>query len=96
MTFFKIEFSPGAADDILEAKLWYNLQQKGLGKRFGDDLEATITAIKSNPFHASIKFHNIRTASLKIFPYSVHFEIDELEKTIRILSIFHFSRKPYW
>lgn len=79
-----------------EARRWYNRQQKGLGKRFVNDVEKVINDIKANPFFASVKFETIRTAACKIFPYVVHYEIDEAEKIVRILSVFHFSRRPYW
>ena len=41
------------------------------------DVQDVIKDIKTNPFFASIKFETIRTAACKIFPYTVHYEIDE-------------------
>lgn len=79
-----------------EARTWYNLQQKGLGKRFTDDVRKTVSSIKSNPYFASVKFENISTAACETFPYAIHYEIDEAESLFRIISIFHFSRRPYW
>ena len=93
---YKIIFSASALQDINEAKQWYNTQQKGLGNRLVQDVKIVIEAIKRNPEFASIKFESIRTASCKIFPYSVHYELDENNQLIRVISIFHFSRKPYW
>jgi hypothetical protein len=43
-----------------------------------------------------VKFEKIRTTACKKFPYSLHYEIDEENNLVRIVSIFHFSRKPYW
>lgn len=92
----KILFSQGALLDMRDARLWYNLQQKGLGKRFTEDVRKTVVSVKLNPYFASVKFENIRTAVCKTFPYAVHYEIDEGESLVRITSIFHFSRRPYW
>lgn len=92
----KIIFSQKALLDMREAHTWYNLQQKGLGKRFTEDVRKTVSSIKSNPCFASVKFENIRTAACETFPYSVHYEIDEAENLVRIISLFHFSRQPYW
>lgn len=86
---YKLIFSPEALCDIQEARNWYDLQQKGLGKKL-------IAAINENPYHASIQFEHIRTVACKTFPYSIHYEIDEPARLVRIISIFHFSRKPYW
>lgn len=93
---YKIVFSSGALNDVKEARKWYNAQQKGLGRRLINDIKATTELIKQNPFFASVKFENIRTASCKTFPYALHYEIDEQYHLVRITSIFHFSREPYW
>ena len=96
MTSYKIVYSPEALIDLQEACSWYNLQQKDLGKRLISDVRKTVASIKQNPHFASIKFSNIRTAACTSFPYSIHYEIDESESLVRIISIFHFSRRPYW
>ena len=96
MTTHRIVYSPGALLDLREARTWYNLQQKGLGIRFIHDVKKTIASIRINPHFASVKFNNIRTAACNAFPYSIHYEVDEDEKIVRIISIFHFSRRPYW
>ena len=96
MNEFKLLFSTKALLDLDEARLWYHLQQKGLGKRLITDVTNVIASIKRNPYFASVKFENIRTAACKTFPYAIHYEIDEANNIIRIVSIFHFSRKPYW
>ena len=79
---YQLLFSPRALADIEEARLWYNLQQKGLGKRLISDVKNLIASIKQNPYFASIKFENVRTAACKTFPYAVHYEIDEDENII--------------
>ncbi len=91
-----IVFSPGALKDMGHARLWYNQQQKGLGRKFVADVKEVIRRIKQNPYSASIKYENVRTAACKTFPYSVHFEIDDTLLLIRIVSVFHFNRNPYW
>ena len=95
-TSYKIVFSADALADVKEATKWYNSQQKGLGKRFKEDIKNVIRAIISNPFHASVKYETIRTSTCKTFPYNVHYEVNEAENTVRIISIFHFSRRPLW
>ncbi len=60
------------------------------------DVKSGVSFIKQNPHFASVKFQNIRTAACKTFPYAIHYEIDEADNMISIVSVFHFSRKPYW
>lgn len=69
---------------------------KRIRKKFKSDLKQTIDSIALNPFLASVKYENTRTVACKNFPYSIHFEIDEAEKLVRIISILHFSKKPFW
>ena len=93
---FTVIFSRQALNDLEEARTWYNLQQKGLGKRLIADVKNIIAAIKQNPYFASVKFENIRTSACATFPYAIHYEIDEQNNILRIISVFHFSRRPYW
>ncbi len=92
----KLVFSIKTLRDLQEARTWYNLQQKGLGRRLIADVRNVISSIKQNPYFASVKFDNIRTVACKTFPYAIHYEIDETNNLISITSIFHFSRRPYW
>jgi plasmid stabilization system protein ParE len=94
MSKYRIVFSPDAKTDVQEAIKWYNGQRKGLGTRFRQDIEQVVLSIKANPFFASVKYKNIRTAACKVFPFSIHYEISETENLIRVLSVFHFSQRP--
>lgn len=96
MNAYEVTFSRRALQDLNEARSWYNLQQRGLGKRMIADVKTIVASIKQNPCFASIKFDNIRTAARHTFPYSIHYEIDEANNLIRIVSVFHFNRRPYW
>ncbi len=91
---YKVVFSTAALNDMKEARKWYNLQQKGLGKRLTEDVKTISSSISRNPFFASVKYDNIRTAACKKFPYALHFEIDEANQLVTVIAVFHFSRKP--
>ncbi len=91
MSNYKIVFSPAALIDVKEAAIWYNAQQKGLGKKFKEEIKNVITSILLNPFFASIKYETIRTTSCKKIPFAVHYEVNEAENIIRILFIFHLA-----
>lgn len=93
---YQVIFSAAALADLKDARQWYNLQQKGLGKKLISDVKLVVGSIKQNPFFASLKYNSIRTASCKTFPYALHYEIDEASLTVRIAAVFHFSRKPFW
>lgn len=62
-----VTFSPFALDDIEQAVGYYNQLQPGLSKRFTQQLQQSLTAIKRNPFFASVRYDNIRCAQVKSF-----------------------------
>lgn len=85
---------PLAKQDIKEAALWYNTKQKGLGKRFSLQIRQKVDLLKQEPYAAAIRYDDVRTAVLDVFPYMVHYSIDEAKKLILISAILHTSRNP--
>lgn len=90
---YKIIFSSTALNDIKEIKAWYNLQQKGLGKRFYDDIRGAFRSIKLNPHFSAIRYQNVRKALCDKFPYALHYEIDEENRIVTIAGVLHTSRE---
>ena len=88
---------PLAKKDIQEAARWYNNQQEGLGKRFTAEVRKNVRFIKQNPQASNVRYKNVRTTVLNIFPYMIHYTIDENIKTIIISAVLHASRNPkFW
>ncbi len=83
-----------AKEDIRKAALWYNNRQAGLGKKFSSEVKKTVRFIEQNPKAVSIRYDNVRTVVLNVFPYMIHYTIDEAKQTIIISSVFHTSRNP--
>lgn len=88
---FKV--NPQAKIDIQEQIDYYNSQQKGLGKRFHNDVKSTFIAIRKNPLF-QIRYKNIRCIPLKKFPAMVHYTVDESKKRIVVRAVFHTSKNP--
>ncbi len=61
--------------EIKENALWYNNQQKGLGKQFTTQIRKTINYIADFPLAFPEKYTNIREAVVAIFPYIVHYNL---------------------
>jgi len=80
--------------DVREAKDWYYKQQKGLEKRFADDVKNCISRLQKNPYHYEIKYKKARTALCTVFPYAIHFYIDEAAQQLVIIAIVHQHRDP--
>ncbi len=91
---FKAIILPLAKLDISEAATWYNSKQKGLGKRFTQEVRSKVLFIRENPKAVAIRYDNTRCAVLDIFPFMIHYTIDEPNKTIIVAAVFHTSLNP--
>ncbi len=91
---YKALYFDAVRQDIKEAKEWYRLQQKGLEKRFAQDIKIAITRLLDRPSVYAIRYKNIRIAHPDVFPYSIHFYLDEAANTVVITAIVHNKRHP--
>jgi plasmid stabilization system protein ParE len=85
---------PAANIDIQEAALWYNDQQQGLGRRFIRLVRTKVSKILRDPQLYVVRYSDIRTALLDVFPFMIHFSIEEKTKTVLIIAVLHTSRNP--
>ncbi len=83
-----------AKEDIEEAAKWYNKRQDGLGKRFTEEVREKVHFIRQNPQASNVRYDGVRTAVLNVFPFLVHYTIDESSKTIIVSAVLHTSRDP--
>lgn len=91
---YKAVILPFAKDDIKRIVKWYNKKQKGLGKRFTTEVRKTIKYIKRNPENIVTRYRNYKTAIVKVFPYMVHFIVNEDKKEITIHAVFAMKQSP--
>lgn len=80
--------------DIKEAKQWYNNKQKGLEKRFAKNIKSAIVRLQKNPLVYETRYKNVRIVYPDVFPYSIHFYLNEQSRKIVIIAILHQSRNP--
>lgn len=89
-----------AETDVLEAALWYEDRQLGLGLTFWSTVDAAYRQIRAHPESFSLWEENpgsrpIRRMVLKQFPYVIYFEILTIE--ILVVAVSHASRSPdHW
>jgi plasmid stabilization system protein ParE len=88
-------FGDAAKIELAETFEWYEVQQKGLGKRFALALDLTKKRISVFPEISSEIVNGIRRAIIKGFPYGLIYSIDG--ETIEIIAVAHLHREPmYW
>lgn len=64
-------------NDVLQAKDYYKSQQNGLEKRFANEVKVTLNYLIKNPLLFQVKYKTVRTAYTAIFPYGVHYQLNE-------------------
>ena len=91
---WKLAYYDAVKPGVRDAKDWYYAQQKGLEKRFADDVKKCTSRLQKNPYHYEVKYKQVRTALCTIFPYAIHFYIDEAAQQLVIIAIVHQHRDP--
>jgi len=91
---FKAIILPLVKLDISEAAAWYNSKQNGLGKRFTKAVRSRVKFICRNPMSFGVRYDDVRCAVLDVFPFMIHYTIDELNNRIIIAAVFHTSLNP--
>ena len=80
-----------ASLEILEAYIYYENAQKGLGEKFMKQLDKYFYRIQSHPKHFQIK-KNYREAFISKFAYLIVFDI--IDDKIIVLSVFNTHQNP--
>jgi len=90
---FKVIINKSAIKDIAKAIEYYEKQNDGLGNRFKKLVDEYIQAIEINPNYG-IRYDNVRCLPIKVFPYMIHYSINNKNKTIRIYAILNTKLNP--
>ena len=90
---YKFLYLDEVENDIAIAKQWYVEQQKDLDVRFVTAVKETLSYILKMPLAYAVRYRNVRIAHTKIFPYNVHFYIDEAQAQIVIIGIVHNKKR---
>lgn len=68
-------------------------QKVGLEVEFSSEIKDTINRILETPHIFAIRYKKVRIAHPKVFPYNIHFYIDESNNIVVIIAIVHGKRK---
>jgi len=91
---YRVLILPLARKDIRDSALWYEKQQQGLGRKFTLQVREIVHFIQENPELFSVRYDDVRTAVLSVFPFLIHYNIDENNQIVIISAILHTSRNP--
>ena len=89
------EFLEEAEQELIEAALFYESKEAGLGRRFRDDVAHILDRIIEDPLLWRERRGGYRQANCPVFPYYLPYIIRG--QKIIIVAIAHGNRKPdYW
>ena len=83
-----------AKTDIRKAAEWYEDKQKELGKRFTTQVREKVLFIRQFPKASAIRYDEVRTCVLDVFPFMIHYTLEEAEERVIITGVFHTSQSP--
>ena len=91
----KVVFSKYAKQELDDATHFYELEFKGLGLRFKEEVKKAATRISEYPKAWSVERGDVRRCLLHKFPYKLLYSIEK--DHIFIIAVAHQHRKPdYW
>ncbi len=91
----KVLFDKLAKIELYDAVEFYDIQVKGLGKRFKSEVKAGILRIRENPYTWPKERGDIRRYLLHKFPYKIIYSVEKYY--VYIIAVAHCHRRPdYW
>jgi plasmid stabilization system protein ParE len=88
----EVRLRPEAEQDLLETALWYEANEPGLGSRFLDQVQATLSDIANQPAAYTVVHASVRRALVKRFPFGVFYTIEDDGAVV--IAVLHGSRHP--
>jgi plasmid stabilization system protein ParE len=86
---YKLIVTPIAQEQLEEAFIYYRRKaSENVAKNFRKSIIKVYKTLETNPFF-EIRTLNYRAIPIKNFPYLVFFELNEIEKVVKILAIFN-------
>ncbi len=91
---YKITFRERASREYLDSLLWYKVRSINAAENFAKAIDDAFERIIVNPQRLRNTYKEFYEVSTKKFPFSIVYFIDEGEKRVVVVSIFHFKRSP--
>jgi plasmid stabilization system protein ParE len=93
MVLYKVRIRDQAFNELQDVVDYYNNINSTLAERFFNMFENALEILKINP-HFQVQFDNIRSLPLHTFPYSIYFDINEIQAIVNVYAILHQALDP--
>ncbi len=91
---YKYIYDPIALTEYKDAVSWYNARSEKAAENFVIEVTKKIEQICSHPLRCRNEYKYFKEISVKKYPYSIVYFVDENTKTIVITSVYHHKRNP--
>lgn len=85
-----VQISDDVKLDLKEALEYYSDISEDVRDRFEIELDKTIAVLSQKPLHHQVRYKNIRIAFTAVFPYGIHYIIEN--EFVYILKTLHTKR----
>jgi len=89
----RLLFRPQAESELLDAQVWYEDQQPGLGQAFAAAIERALADIVERPLAYPRVHGETRRALVHRFPYAIYFR--SMSHELVVLAVMHGRRLPH-
>ena len=87
-----VSYAPEVADDLADAREWYEDRSPGLGEDFLRMAYTAFSELSEFPEKHEAVYNLFRRTLLRRFPYSVYYCV--MRDAIIVYGVFHSSRNP--
>jgi toxin ParE1/3/4 len=91
---YQFIFHPDVNTDFVDSFIWYEKHQAGLGERFRQAVNETLTRIQDKPELFPVVKSGFRETTIPVFPYSIVYKFNKRKNLITIAAIYHAKRNP--
>ena len=92
----KLDIHPEAANETVDAALFYKRRDPEVSRRFRTEVYAAIERARSQPLVYRVFEEDLRKVRVERFPYAVVFRLTSND-TLQVLAVAHGSRElGYW
>lgn len=82
-----------ARADVSSIKAWYEIERRGLGREFAEELDQLVERIRKMPLQFPEVHRGFRRAMFDRFPYAVYFR-SAADSPVAISAVLHQRRNP--
>ena len=79
--------------DLKESKDFFESRRKGLGNKFLNEYRELLVSLRINPFY-EIRYSEVRCLPFKIFPFMIHYIIDEKLQVVSVIAVISTHQNP--